>query len=126
MKVLILNALLFLVSNSAFAVDYTCQGAAGEPVIEIVEVNGHPQFRYLVDGTVRFSVMMSEGSIQPVTRLPIHLDAGQAFTFRQGDRVHIYGKIRPWGAVFDIFALGLLADVERTLVDYECSPKAAR
>ena len=120
MKVLILNVLLLLVSNSAFALNYTCRGAAGQPVVEIVEMNGHPQFRYLVDGKVMFSLIMDEGSIQPVTKLPIHLDAGQTFTFRQG-RVHIYGRIRPFGALFDIFAIGLLSEVERTLVDYECS-----
>lgn len=126
MKVFSLNVLFLLVSNSAFAVDYTCRGAAGDPVVEIVEVNGRPQFQYLVEGKVQFSLTMGEGSIQPVTQLPIGFDAGKIFTFRKGERVHIYGRILPRGAIFDIFLLGIPDSVQRTLVDYECSIKVPR
>jgi len=121
MKVLILKAFILLVSNSAFAADYICQGAAREPVIEIINVNGSPQFRYLVNEGVRFSVRMDVGSVQPVTKSPISFDAGLTFTFRQEDKVHLYGKILSRGALFDVFVLGKQGFVQRTLVDYACS-----
>lgn len=126
MKVLILKVFLLLVSNSAFAADYICQGAAGEPVVEIIDVNGSPQFRYLVNESVRFSVMMDVGSVQPITKRPIGFDAGQTFTFRKDEEVHLYGKILSHGALFDVFVLGKQGFVQRTLVDYECSAKASR
>lgn len=124
MKVLILKVIVLLVSSSAFAADYICQGAAGEPVIEIIDVNGSPQFRYLVNESVRFSVMMDVGSVQPVTKRPIAFDAGQTFTFHQEDEVHLYGKIRSHGALFDVFVLGKQGFVQKTLVDYACSVRA--
>lgn len=123
MKVLILKVFLLLVSNSAFAAGYICQGAAGEPVVEIIDVNGSPQFRYLVDGKIQLSLIMGKGSIQPVTQFPISFDAGQTFTFRPSygeTMVHIYGRILSRRAVFDIFVLGMLGNVRRTLVDYAC------
>lgn len=126
MKVVILKVVFLLVSIPAFAANYSCRGAAGDPVIQIIDVNGSPQFRYLVNESVRFSFIMNEGSIQPVTKRPFGFEVGETFTFRQGDEVHIYGKIRSQKALFDVFISGRQGFLQRTLVDYACSGSAGR
>ncbi len=127
MKTVILSVLLTLMSNTGFATDYICEGEIGEPVVEIIQVEGLPQFRYLVGGETLLSLTMNEDTIQPVTQSPIGIDAGQTFTYRPGygeTMVHIYGKIRSLGAVFDIFVLGMLGNVQETLIDYKCELQA--
>jgi hypothetical protein len=113
-------------SNSIFAAHYICKGGIDDPIVKIVEVNGHPEFQYIVDNKVEVSMVMDKGIIHSVTDSPIGFEAGQSFIFRPpyGETiVHIYGRILPRGAVFDIFVLGILGNVQRTLVDYECRVK---
>ena len=126
MKVMFLSFFLILISNTVFAKDYICQGGLEEPVIEIIKKDNHTKFRYLVDGNVRLSLNMSKEIIKPTTQFPIGFDAGQTFIFRPGygeTMVHIYGRILPRGAIFDIFVLGMLGNVQRTHIDYKCKVK---
>lgn len=129
MKLVIFNVFLILAANTAFAKDYICRGSVGEPLVKIVEVNGSPQFQYFTEGQSPLYLNMDKAIIQPVTSVPIGIDAGQTFTFRPNlgeTMVHVYGKIRSWGAVFDIFVLGMLGNVQKTLVDYQCSVMVAK